>query len=327
MKTLIEGFPQQLKDAIAIADKVPFRYYEREFSSVLVLGLGGSAFGAEIVKNVAHHTAKAPIMISRGYDIPGWVNSNTFVIACSYSGNTEETLMAVDIAHKRGSQIICVTSGGELRKFAQVHNHPVIELPGGFPPRAACGYSMVQQLAILHHLKLIPAWKPDLLEAIALLEGFDAHAAAREVAQGLKGRYAAIYSADIAESMAIRWRQQINENSKQLCWHHVVPEMNHNELVGWHHPVDLMPHTAVVQLRTQYDHKRVARRFEITEPIYRQHTPHIFDIQAEGKSLMAQLLYLLHFGDWVSLYLAELNGVEPTPVAVIDYLKGALAEG
>ncbi len=327
MKALIDGFAQQLIDAKQIgqaaAAKLPA---PRPVTNVNVFGLGGSAFGGEIVRNLIFATCKAPYTIYRGYEAPAYLGAGALAIASSYSGNTEETLEAAELARKAGAQVVCISSGGKLKAWADQHGFATISLPGGYPPRAAAGLSFVQQLYILRHYGLIPDFEADLDEAVKVLQHFKEHQAAKDLALKMKDATVILYSSDAIDSIAIRWRQQINENSKQLCWHHVVPEMNHNELVGWEHPKFMLERAVVVLLRSTFEHPRVAIRFEVNRQIISQHAPTVVDVHAKGHSKLAQLMYLLHFGDYVSIYLAEANGVEAAPVKVIDFLKNELSK-
>jgi glucose/mannose-6-phosphate isomerase len=327
IKGLIDAFGQQLIDAKAIgqaaAAKLPA---PAPVTNVNLFGLGGSAFGGEIIRNLIFTTSKVPFTIFRGYEVPAYLNANSLVIASSYSGNTEETLEAAELARKAGARIIVVTSGGKLKEWAGTHGFSVITLPGGYPPRAAAGLSFVQQLYILRHYGLIPDFEADLDESIAVVQQFREQAETKKLGDSLKDRAVILYSSDAIDSIAIRWRQQINENSKQLCWHHVVPEMNHNELVGWEHPKFMLERASVIMLRSSFEHPRVAIRFEVNRQIIGQHTQHIVDVHAKGHSKLAQLMYLLHYGDYVSIHLAEANGVDAAPVKVIDFLKNELSK-
>ncbi|MFN8923294.1 MAG: bifunctional phosphoglucose/phosphomannose isomerase [Sphingobacteriia bacterium] len=326
MHELIQQFSVQMRRAIEIGADAELEGGANPIHQIVVLGLGGSAFGAELVRDYGFERLKSPISILRGYELPAFVGPHTLVIASSYSGNTEETLTTVQLAHARGAQVYCITSGGALADFARQQQLPCILIPGGQPPRASCGYSFIQLLFILHAVGQLPDFKADLEEAVTTVESFADHELARALAQQLKDQAVAIYSGNLAESMAIRWRQQINENSKQLCWHHVVPEMNHNELVGWEHPQFMTGQAQVVLLRTRFDHERVQLRWGLNADILRQRGATVHTVEAKGTGLLAQLLYLLHYGDWLSWYLAEANGVEATPVKVIDYLKNELAK-
>lgn len=327
MQKLVEEFPNQLKEAISIGEKADFSSIDAdEIRNVALLGLGGSAFGGELIRNLTADNMRVPFSIHRGYNAPAYAGKHTLAIISSYSGNTEETLSMAGQMLEKGVQAVAVTSNGKLAGIAKERGFPHITLPGGYPPRAAAGFSFVQQLFILRELKLIHDFRKELEDAIALLEAFDAHAQAESVAARLANKLPVIYAGDAADAVAIRLRQQINENSKQLCWHHTVPEMNHNELVGWEHPQWLHQQVQPVFLQTDYDHPRVALRFGINKEILQQYASEVLTLRAEGSSHLAQLLYLLHFADWVSLYLAKANATDPTPVKVIDFLKAELGK-
>ncbi len=328
MKELIEGFSLQLKEAkkIASAYQLSANRVNREIHEVVIAGLGGSAFGGEITRKIAEGQATVPVQIFRSYTLPAHVGPHTLVIVSSYSGNTEETLEAMQHCLERNAEIVCITSGGKIADIAREKGLDLVIIPSGFPPRAAAGLSFVQQLNVLAARGIIRDFSKDLDETIALVENFKDHNTAEILAKKLAGKIPVLYSSDLFEPCAIRWRQQINENSKQLCWHHVIPEMNHNELVGWVHPQALMDNLYVVLLRSHQDYPRTAMRFDINKQIIAKACKNISEVYAKGDSLLAQLVYFLHFGDWVSWYLAQENQVDPTPVAVIDFLKGELAK-
>jgi len=324
MESLIKGFGKQLKEAIEIGKNTQLLPSKRDVQDVSIIGLGGSAFGGEIIKNYAFHSCKEPINIYRGYDIPRSINEHSLVILSSYSGNTEETLNCAEKVLKSGAQVVCISSGGKLIDWAIANKFSYFKLPPGYPPRTAAGFSIVQQLYALKHFSLIGEFMNDLTEGIAIIDAFNDHNLAREIAQKCKDKALIIYCADTIESVAIRLRQQVNENAKQLCWHHVIPEMNHNELVGWVYPEFLIEKSAVLFLRSNFEHPRTTIRVGINQQIIKQKSSHIMEVEAKGKSLLGQLFYLLHFGDWLSYFLAEFNKVDPSPVAVIDFLKKEL---
>ncbi len=328
MKELIQNFAQQLIEAksIALSYQLPTNRVTREIHEVVIAGLGGSAFGGEITRKVAESQAKVPIQIFRSYTLPAHVGPNTLVIISSYSGNTEETLEALQHCLGRGAEIVCITSGGKIADIARENGLDLILIPSGYPPRAAAGLSFVQQLKVLQARNIIADFSKELDESIQLVQDFQDNQAAEILAKKLTGKIPVLYSSDQFEPAAIRWRQQINENSKQLCWHHVIPEMNHNELVGWVHPHNLMDNLHVILLRSRLDYDRTAMRFEINKQIIAKSCKNISEVYGKGESILSQLVYFLHLGDWVSWYLAQENNVDPTPVAVIDFLKGELAK-
>lgn len=323
MHSLIEDFGKQLHTAVEIAKNTKV-VVARPIQQVLISGLGGSGIGGNIAAEMAMLETTVPIQVSKSYFIPGYVNESTLVIISSYSGNTEETLNALQLAHEKKAQIICVTSGGKIADFAKEKGLQLVMIPGGMPPRACLGYSLTQQLNILHQLGCL---KQDALPLVndtangLIKQRADIQQQARHIAAFLYGKTPVLYTTTFNEGIAVRWRQQINENAKMLCWHHVVPEMNHNELVGWKTENDKL---AVLFLRSEDDYYRNSARIEINKTIINKYTPNVLDIYAKGASRLERSLYLVHLGDWVSWYLSELNEVDAVEVNIINFLKGEL---
>ena len=326
MEKLIVDFSKQMEEAIAIGSKAVFTKPVNEIRNVCLIGLGGSAFGGEVAKNYIAGECPVPFGIQRDYTIPSYVDKHTLLICSSYSGNTEETLSALEAAMPRGPKVVIVTSGGKVLEIAKEKGYDHIILPGGYPPRTAAGFSIIQQLFVLKGMGLIKDFDAALAEAVAIVKGFDGHEDAKLIAEQLYNKLPILYSTPEFESIAIRWRQQIEENSKQLAFHHVIPEMNHNELVGWKNPLGILEDMVVLMLRSNLDHPRNAIRMDISRDLMTEYAESVIEINTEGESHLAQLFFLLHLGDWVSLYLAELNKEEATPVKVIDYLKGELGK-
>lgn len=326
MQSLVENFGNQMIEAREIGEKAQFTQPDREIHNIALIGLGGSAFGGEIIKNYIAGTAKVPFEIYRDYKIPAYISENTLLIASSYSGNTEETLSSLEQALPRNPKVVCITSGGKVLETAKANGFDHVVLPGGYPPRSAAGFSITQQLYALRAYGFIGDFSADLQEAIDLVQNFSDHDQAREIAKKIKGNIPILYSGPDFESISIRWRQQIEENGKHIAFHHVIPEMNHNELVGWKNPADLLKQSVVLMIRSDRDHERVQIRMGINEDIMKEYAGEIIEIHAKGKSHLGQLFYLLHLGDWISVYLAEENEEDPNPVKVIDFLKGELAK-
>jgi len=325
MDQLIQRFPAQLKEAMEIGESAIINEHDQAIHKVYVAGLGGSGIGGDFVAEFIKDECPIPYLIGKGYNIPSYVDSNTLAIASSYSGNTEETLNAFEQIKLTGAKVIVVSSGGQLIELAKEHGYDYIKIPDNWPsPRACLGYSLIQQLYILNKLGFIASnFKESLKSSIDLLT-YDLDQIkkdAKGVANKLFGKIPIIYSTDRIESVAVRLRQQINENSKMLCWHHVIPEMNHNELVGWRIADEKL---AVVYLRNQDDLKRNQVRIDINKEIIKKYTSTIIEIYSKGNTLIEKAMYLVHFGDWISWYLSELRGVDAIEVKVIDYLKSEL---
>jgi len=326
MKSLIANFTNQLKEAKQIGESTSFTPSNKPFSNVLICGLGGSGIGGKIISLLVSKEVKIPVVTTNDYSIPNFVNENTLVIANSYSGNTEETLTAVKESSKRGADIVAITSGGELLELAEQNNWNHFVVPGGEQPRAMLAYSLIQLLFTFQKYKLIDTNYTNLIpEIIDLIDNNEADikAEAKQVAQLIHGKRAVIYAEQSFEGVAVRFRQQINENAKELCWHHVLPEMNHNELVGW---AGGNTNLTVIKLNSSFEFYRTKKRWEICKAIFAKKTDSIFEINAKGDTQFAHILYLIHLTDWVSYYLAELKQIDAVEVDVIIKLKDELSK-
>lgn len=327
MNQLIDRFVDQLQEALQIGTDAKINQPSQAIQNVYVAGLGGSGIGGDFVREFVYPELKVPYVVGKSYDVPAWISEHTLAIISSYSGNTEETLEAFAKIQNSGAKIVIISSGGKLIETAKSNGYDYIQVPGNWPsPRACLGYSLTQQMFILHHLGLISdAFIEQLKTSINQLKfnQDEIKKDAKTLAEFLKGRIPVIYTSTQMSAVAVRFRQQVNENAKQLCWHHIVPEMNHNELVGWKQPNDKL---AVVYFRNKSDYKRNAVRIDINKEIINKYTPHIVELWSRGNSLIEQALYFVHLGDYASYYLSELNGEDSIEIDVIDYLKGELAK-
>tara|TARA_R110002050_G_scaffold149463_1_gene276050 strand:- start:93074 stop:94051 length:978 start_codon:yes stop_codon:yes gene_type:complete len=325
MKTLIQDFTKQLSDALAIGNRTTLKPTQKNISNVLITGMGGSGIGGTIISELASDV-KVPVLVNKTYDLPSWVNENTLVIGSTYSGNTEETISVIEAAVKAGAEVAFITSGGRAGEIAAENDLNQIVLEGGNPPRSMLSYSLVSLLFLFNHYGLTHFdINTEINAAIALLDTEEAtiEKEANALAENLEGTMPVIYAAAGYEGIATRLRQQINENAKMLCWHHTIPEMNHNELVGWAGANDNM---SVVILRNSDDSAKNQQRIEINKTIISKYTNKVYEIYSKGESKIARTLYHIHLGDWVSMRLSELNDVDVVEVKVIDFLKSELAK-
>lgn len=326
MKRLVSVFTKQLKEAIEIGQKANLNPCSKTINNVVITGLGGSGIGGTIASQLMSKQLTVPVTVNNDYTLPGFVGENTLVIVSSFSGNTEETLEALKIAQEKNAEIACITSGGKLADIAKDKEYNILTLPLAFSPRAMLTYSVVQQFFLLHHYGLINnSFIGEVEKTISLLDNEidDIKDLAHQAALALNNKTSVIYVEAGLEGVAVRMRQQINENSKCLGWHHVVPEMNHNELVGW---AGGKEEYAVIMLRSSYENNRSTVRMNISKEIIEKYTSTIFEIKAKGESIIEQAFYHILFGDWTSVYLAELKQVDDVEVKVIDYLKAELAK-
>ena len=326
MNDYINDFTNHLREAIEIANNTNLKENTKEIRTVLICGLGGSGIGGTIVNDIVSTKAEIPIAATKDYSIPNFVNEHTLVIANSYSGNTEETLYALEKCQAKGAEIAVITSGGKLKAIAEENKYNKIIIPGNQPPRAMFGYAFTELFFMLNHYGIIDdSFKSDFTKAIELLdtEKSDIQEQAMSLAKKMYKQTPVIYVANGFEGVAVRFRQQINENSKMLCWHHVVPEMNHNELLGWRTNVNDL---AVVYFRNKSDYDRNQIRMDINKKVISEYTDNISEIWSKGDSLIENSLYHINLGDWVSWYLSEMNNVDAIEIDVIDFLKGELGK-
>ncbi len=326
MEKLVINFPNQLRESLEIAANAVVTAPEKPIHNIVLAGLGGSGIGGNMVAELIKQECKIPFAIYKGYELPTYVNENTLVILSSYSGNTEETLAACAQAEAANAKIIAITSGGKIMEIAKAKGYDLIVLPGGMPPRSCLGYSMTQQVVALHKYGFI---SDSILKQLAssadslAADQDDIRAKAKKIAHFLFGKIPVIYATDRMDAVAVRFRQQINENSKMLCWHHVIPEMNHNELVGWR---DKNDNLAVILFRNEDDYIRNQMRLDINKEVFETYTNTMIEVWSKGNSLCERMMYFVHLGDFISTDLAALRNLDATEVKVIDYLKGELSK-
>jgi glucose/mannose-6-phosphate isomerase len=326
MKNLITGFAKQLEEAIEIGSKARFTKAMIPVQHVLISGLGGSGIGGSIVAELVAKEASVPIVVNKDYFIPAFVGPSTLVIISSYSGNTEETIQSLESAIERKAKIVCISSGGKIKEIAQAAGLDYIQIPSGMPPRACLGYSLTQLFFILAAFGIIShGFKEQLTSAVSLinLNEDSIRQEAKKLAELLHSKTPVIYTTAGCEGIAIRFRQQLNENSKVLGWHHVFPELNHNELVGWRKKNDNL---AVIILRNESDYSRTQERIRISKEVFKKYTNTIIELHSKGNSPIENAIYFIHLGDWISYFLAEKGDYDANEIEVINHLKDELSK-
>lgn len=326
MKTLVANFSKQLTEAIAIGSSAKLTASPNKISNVLICGLGGSGIGGSIVAELVVGNANVPINVTKGYFIPAYVNENTLVIISSYSGNTEETLNCMELAMAKNAKIVGITSAGKVLETCKSKNFDCIVVPGGMPPRSCLGYSLTQLFFVLEFHKIINGnYKSELQAAVKLIDSEENAiiAEAKTIAEKIKGKIPVIYATTYNEGIAIRLRQQLNENSKVLCWHHIVPEMNHNELVGWTEKNDNL---SILFLLDKDEYSRNLARVDINKEVIKKYASSITEVYSKGNSIIEKAIYFIHLGDWISIHLGEMRGADLMEVNVINHLKSKLSE-
>ena len=327
MDVFIKEFPKQLKIAMEIGEKATFTKHNYSIHNIVVLGMGGSGIGGDFVAEFIRDNCKVPFLSCKGYELPAYISENTLVIASSFSGNTEETLITFNKALKTGAKIVCISSGGKLLDKAKDLHLDYIQIPAvKQPPRTCLGYSFVQQLYILKYFGFAPNnCFSELKNAITLLEDYQdrIRTEAKRLARNMHQKFNVIYSTDRMGAVALRLRQQLNENSKLLALHHAFPEMNHNELVGWR---EQNGNYSILVFHSNDDIQRNHIRMDISKDIMSKVADNIQQVNCLGDSLIEQAMYGVHVGDWISWELAEARKVDSIEVNVIDLLKSELAK-
>ena len=335
MLSRLHEFPEQCQQAW---EKVLKFALPREYTGidkVIILGMGGSAIGGEIIRRLALAETNVPVWIHRDYGLPPSVDAGSLVIASSYSGNTEETLSAFTETLKSPAKKLVLTTGGKLKYLADKEGIPVFIIDYQAPPRAAFPHSFIPLVGIFQRLGLIGDKSVDLREAMQILNKLSEDFAettplasnpAKQLAAKLWGRIVIIYGAGILSEVAQRWKAQLNENSKTWAFFELFPELNHNAVVGYEFPSKAKEGIFVLLLRSSSLHPRNLIRYEATAKLLAKAGVTYEFLEAAGKTPLAQVMSLVLFGDYLSFYLAMLNKVDPTPVASIDFVKKYLAQ-
>jgi glucose/mannose-6-phosphate isomerase len=319
--------PHQLEDALWRVESAGIAPVDVS-GGLVVCGMGGSAIGADLARGAIGDRARRPLVTSREYEPPSWVSEDTLVLCSSYSGETEETLAAYDAAGDRGAPRVVMTTGGRLAEAAREDGVPVIGVPSGMQPRAAVAYMTVGALEAAALAGVTDSLRDEVDAASALLRELaeewrpdgDAESEPKRLARALQGQVPVVYGAGLTAPASVRWRSQLNENAETPAFDGVVPEMDHNEICGWGQPT----FTAIF-LEDDEQHARVQRRIELTAEVVAAAGSPVERVRARGQTRTERLLSLVLLGDLASLYLAVLNGVDPTPVARIEDFKQRLA--
>lgn len=336
MADSLDGLPDQCRDAWAAAQTLQLPPDYADIDRIVVLGMGGSAIAGDLWRVLLQRECAVPVFNVRQYDLPPFVNERTLVIASSFSGDTEETLSAFRQALATPAKKLAVTAGGRLLATARANGVPLFAYQYHGEPRAALGWSLMPLLSISSSLGLMQGVENDVRETAAVLKALQARIGrdapsnrnpAKQMAQRLHGRLPVIYGAGPLLEVARRWKTQFNESGKVWCFYEELPEVHHNAIIGYSLPAALAQMTTVVFLRSEeLVHPRVLLRYDFTRGLLEKAGAGVAEVAPEGRSALAQIMHLVLFGDYVSVYLAFLYGVDPTPTTVIDELKAWLAQ-
>ena len=298
---------------------------------VVLAGMGGSALAADILRVCPGLTHSFEVV--RDYNIPHYVGVDTLFVASSYSGNTEETISALHEAEAKGARIVVVAAGGKLQEIADAKNYPFFKIPSGFQPRMAVYYNYAALTQLMESCGLIAKGSVEELRKTANwlkthYEGWNPTVpakqnTAKQIAQEIMGKSAVVYAGPELGPAAYKWKINFNENAKNVAWCNELPEFNHNEFLGWtSHPTH-KPY-AVIDLRSNLYSPQVTKRFEVSARLLSGRRPEPIVVTAQGTTQLEQLFWTIYLGDFVSIYLALLNGINPSPVDLIEKLKKEL---
>jgi len=329
-------FPEQIKEALTIAEAVQ-RFNFLKIDNVVVAGMGGSAISGDIMLSLFRDKLDVPLIVNREYDLPKWVNKDTLVICISYSGNTDETLSSFKIASQKKCKILCISTGGKLQDLAEKRGIPFIKIPGGIQPRAATAYLLFPSIIFLKKIGLLKtAIETDIEETIAVTTDFvtlnkkevpEENNLAKQLAKKIFNTIPQIYGWGVYTPIAIRWRHQLNENSKIIAHSDIVPECNHNDIVCWSGNPDISKQFSCILFRDKDEETiDMTTRLNFMRDLFHNTAGNVIEVSPKGKSQLAKMMYLMCLGDFTSCYLAVLRGINPSPVDIITELKKRLAE-
>jgi glucose/mannose-6-phosphate isomerase len=323
--------PKHYGKAAKLASEVKIDYPKPE--QIIVAGMGGSAIGGELLKDWAREGVAVPIDVCREYHLPAYTNKNTLLFATSYSGETEETLSVFLEALKRKCMIVCISSGGALLEFAEKLSIPHLVVPSGMAPRATLPYLFMPLLAILEKMGLTPRLDADFSDAARILKQISYENSperpldsnlSKKLALNICGTVPIVYGFGFYRAVAQRLKTQFNENSKSPAKWEFFPELNHNEIVGWEQAKEFAKCFSVILIRDAEEQKEIRERIEFTEEMISKEAGKLFELWSSGKSNLAKMSSVICVGDFTSVYLALLRGVDPTPVRTIALLKERL---
>ena len=331
----IWDFPENIIDAIELSENITLKNEYRDVNNIIIAGMGGSAIGGDVVYSLIKNEIKIPFVVNRGYDLPAWANSSTLIICSSYSGNTEETISILEEAKSLGAKVIGITTGGLLESLCKNYSFDFVNIPSGLQPRAALAFSFIPLLYILKKTSLINVEVRDWLESsVDLIKSKrEEYSQDKEnnpvyqLANKLYNKLPIIYADSTSlETVAVRLKGQICENSKILAYHSIYPEMNHNEIVGWENNEEFFSNYYVLWLMDEEMNSRNKSRKNIISEILSDLNVSQQEIKVDGNSFKERFLLLIHYGDWLSYWCAILHNTDPSPVKNIQTLKDKLSK-
>jgi len=322
--------PEQVADAADAARGLAGLPDRERIENVVVLGMGGSGVAGDILQAVAGPFLPVPVVVVKSHTLPAFVGESSLVFAVSCSGDTEETIEAASEAAIQGARMVAVTGEGELDKLARGWGAPVISVPKVPAPRVGIGAVAIPALVVLEEMGFFPGASEWVSLAVEQLQRRRSELVpddnpARDLAREVGRTIPLVYGGDsLGAAAARRWKTQINENAKAPAFWNVQPELCHNEIEGWGQHGDVTRQVvSLIHLRHDSEHPQVMRRFELLDTWIREAVSNIYEVRAQGECELAQLLDLILFGDFFSLYLADQEGIDPGPTPTLDEFKSS----
>ena len=320
--------PKHYAEAAKLAKTVSISYPKPQ--TIIVAGMGGSAIGGELLKDWTRDKIVVPIEVCREYSLPAYANKNTLVFVISYSGETEESLSGFLDALKRKCMIVSISSGGVLHEFAEKLNIPHLLVPSGMAPRATLPYLFVPLPILLERIGLVSDVMPEISETIKILKHVsDSNSPekllndnfSKKLASGICGTVPVVYGFGFYRAVAQRLKTQFNENSKSPAKWEFFSELDHNEIVGWEAAKELAKFFSVILVRGDDESEAMRQRIQATKELIQKESVKVFEVHSVGKSRLAKMSSVICTGDFTSVYLAIMRGIDPTPVKTITLLK------
>lgn len=330
----VNDLAAQIESAWVLAEDVRLPHRYRDAANVIIAGMGGSAIGGSLLESYGQGTIPVPVAVWRGYDLPAYVDGRSLVIAVSYSGNTEETLSALKAAHDRGAMLACVTTGGAIGNLTRDWGVPTVRFAYPAQPRATLGYLFTPLLSLFSQLGFLPPQGEAVREAVeaarAATQSWGAESptagnAAKQLARRCVGRVVIAYGAEYLGGVARRWKTQLNENAKNWGFFEEFSELDHNAIVGYEHPSAFNDIAHVLVLTGSHLSERIQTRMEVTAGLMTRYGVSHETVLPPAGGILAEMISTIALGDYMTYYLALLNGADPTVIEPIDHLKAALA--
>ena len=336
MLDTIANFPEQIKETINIVKTAEISKFFK-IDNIIMSGMGGSAISGDILQNLLRDRLNISVFVNREYDLPRWANKDTLTIFQSYSGDTEETLSAFKHACQKKCKIICISSGGKLQEYCEKRSISHIKIPSGLQPRAATAFLLFSSLLVLKKINVLKDdVDSEIRETIELTTDLrnknnkdvaEKNNFSKQIATKLHNTIPQVYGWGIYSPIAIRWCAQFNENSKVIARYDMVPECNHNDIVGWSQNPEVSKKFSCILFRDdKLESIYMAKRLNFMKNLFEDVAANVIEVQVRGKKTLPKMMYAMYLGDFVSCYLAVLRKIDPTPVHIITELKKALSE-